>query len=202
MRTQGLPEPLQKLVAELTDLPGLGPKSALRMALTLLKWPRARACGLGQAIVALRETMNLCQDCGALSDADRCHICADPTRNRATICLVAEWDSLLALEEGGFYRGVYLILGGLYSPMDADAAAHLELDRLRDRLGDAPEELILALGTTAEAENTASYVKRLVEAEFPRVRVSRLAQGMPLGADVKYMDKETLKQSLLWRQGL
>ena len=200
--SQDLPESLQKLVSEFSELPGLGPKSALRLALTLLKWPMSRTCALGQSILDLRRSINLCQCCGTLTNGELCRICADPGRSRRTICLVAEWDSLMVLEQGGFYKGIYLILGGLFSPLSGDDAESLDLERLRARLAEGPEELILALGTTVEADNTASYVKRIIESEFPSVRVSRLAQGMPMAADVKYMDQETLRQSLKWRQPL
>ena len=200
--SKGLPEPLQRLVSDLATLPGLGPKSALRLALTLLKWPAQRTRDLGQSIVNLRQDINLCRGCGALTDGELCRICADPSRNAATVCLVTDWDALLALENGGFYKGVYLILGGLFSPLDNEDSDGMDLERLRARLNQCPEELILALGTKLEAENTASYIKRLVEAEFPTIAVSRLAQGIPRAADVKDMDQETLRQSLLWRQPL
>ncbi|MGE4298723.1 MAG: recombination mediator RecR [Desulfovibrionaceae bacterium] len=198
-----LPEPLKALVEQLAGLPGLGPKSALRMALTLLKWPEARTRQLGQAVYELRDKLCLCDRCGSLADADPCPICADPRRSPDLLCLVSEWDSLLALEQGGFYKGTYMILGGLLSPLDGVAPEALELDRLRRRLAEgAVREIILALGTTLEAENTASYVKNLVEREYPGIKVSRLAQGIPLGSEVKYIDRETLRQSLLYRQEL
>jgi recombination protein RecR len=198
-----LPEPLQELVEQLSGLPGLGPKSALRMALTLLKWPEARTRELGRSIHSLRDKLCLCGRCGGLSDTDPCAVCADPARSKDTLCLVSEWDSLLALEQGGFYTGQYMILGGLLAPLDGVDAGGLELGRLRSRLAEGlVTELILALGTTLEAENTASYVKNLVAKEYSAVRVSRLAQGIPLGSEVKYMDKETLKQSLVHRQEL
>lgn len=198
-----LPEPLKEVVEQLAGLPGVGPKSALRMALTMLKWPEAKARELGKSVYELRDRLYLCRECNGLSSSTVCSICADPTRNGESLCLVSEWDSLLALEEGGFFQGKYMILGGLLAPLDGQDASGLELEALRRRLATGGvKELILALGTTLEAENTASYVKNLVSAEFPGVRVSRLAQGIPLGSEVKYMDKETLRQSLIHRQEL
>ena len=178
-----IPEPLKALVEQLARLPGLGPKSAMRAAMALLKWPEAETRRLGRGIHDLRDNLHLCSRCGGLASTDPCPVCADAERARDTLCLVTEWDSMLTLDEGGFYRGQYMILGGLLAP----------LERM---------ELILALGATLEAENTATFIRRLVAGRFPHVRISRLAQGIPLGAEVKYMDKETLRQSLQYRQDL
>ena len=200
---QRLPEPLKELVEQLSRLPGLGPKSALRLAMTLLQWPQHNTRNLGKAIYDLRDKLHLCQRCGALTDIDPCTTCMDASRSRDTLCLVAEWDAMLAMEEGGFYRGQYMILGGLIAPLENVSAEHLELEKLRSRLSEGEiREIIFALGTTLEAENTASYIKTLLEKEFPGIAVSRLAQGIPLGADVKFVDKETLRQSLTYRQQL
>lgn len=198
-----LPEPLKALVEQLARLPGLGPKSALRMAMALLKWPETEARRLGRGIHDLRDNLHLCARCGGLSSTDPCPVCADVERSRDTLCLVTEWDSMLTLDEGGFYRGQYMILGGLLAPLERMDAESLDTDRLVHRLAEGEvTELILALGATLEAENTATFIRRLVQGRFPQVRVSRLAQGIPLGAEVKYMDKETLRQSLQYRQNL
>ncbi|GFK95861.1 Recombination protein RecR [Fundidesulfovibrio magnetotacticus] len=200
---KALPKPLADLVAELSSLPGLGPKSALRAALTLLKWPKARTQGLGRAIHDLRENLFLCSGCAGLAESDPCPICADPARHAEQLCLVSEWDSLLSLEETGLYKGRYLILGGLLSPLDGVDPGSLEFDRFQARLSEgAVQEVILALGSTLEAEATASFVKNLVERSHPGVRLTRLAQGIPLGAEVKYVDRETLKQSMIHRQNV
>ncbi|MBQ9406529.1 MAG: recombination protein RecR [Desulfovibrio sp.] len=198
-----IPEPLKALVDQLARLPGLGPKSALRVAMTLLKWPVAETRRLGQGIHDLRDNLHLCSRCGGLSAQDPCTICADTQRERDTLCLVAEWDSLLALDQGGFYHGQYMILGGLLAPLERVDADCLDMNRLLARLAEGEvRELILALGATIEAENTASYVRRMVREQYPHVRITRLAQGIPLGAEVKYMDKETLRQSLQFRQNI
>ncbi len=198
---QRIPEPLKVLVDQLARLPGLGPKSAMRAAMILLKWPEAEVRRLGKNIYELRDQLHLCGRCGSLSDTDPCAVCADPERGRDALCLVAEWDSLLTMEEGNFYKGQYLILGGLLAPLDHSPAESLEMDRLMSRLGEGEvRELILALGATAEAEATAAYVREAVGRRYPDVRVTRLAQGIPLGAEVKFMDRETLRQSLRYRQ--
>ena len=200
---QRIPEPLKELVEQMARLPGLGPKSAMRAAMTLLKWPEAETRRLGRNLYELRDKLHLCSRCGSLSDSDPCSVCADPSRGRDSLCLVAEWDSLLAMEEGNFYKGQYLILGGLLAPLDHCPAEALDMDRLTRRLAEGEvRELILALGATAEAEATASYVRDEVTRRFPEIRVTRLAQGIPLGAEVKFMDRETLRQSLRYRQEL
>ena len=165
-----IPEPLRALVEQLARLPGLGPKSAMRVAMTLLKWPEAETRRLGKGIHDLRDNLHLCSRCGGLSATDPCDICKDENRSRDTLCLVNEWDSMLTLDEGGFYHGQYMILGGLLAPlanMDSDS---LDLDRLISRLEEGEiHELILALGATIDAENTASFIRNLVRKRFPHI---------------------------------
>lgn len=198
-----IPEPLKALVEQLGRLPGLGPKSAMRMAMTLLKWPQSETKRLGRAVHDLRDNLHLCSRCGGLTATEPCAICADPRRGTDVLCLVAEWDSMLTLDEGGFFQGQYLILGGLLAPLDNVNTDALDLDRLTTRLAEGEvQELILALGATIEAENTASYIRNLVTRRFSQVRVTRLAQGIPLGSEVKFMDRETLRQSMQYRQEL
>lgn len=200
---QQLPEPLKVLVGQLSKLPGLGPKSAQRLAMTLLKWPEKQTRDLGQNIHDLRDKLHLCDRCGALSDTDPCAICINENRSTDTLCIVPEWDAMLALEEGGFYKGQYFIIGGLIAPLENVTPEQLELDKLKSRLLEGSiTEIIFALGTTIEAENTVSYIKELVKREFSHINVSRLAQGIPLGSDVKFVDKATLRQSLNYRQKL
>ena len=196
-----LPGPLKDVVERLTRLPGIGPKSALRIGLHLLKLPQDSAQDFGRSIIELREKLCRCEECASLAETSPCPLCADPARHRDQLCLVADWDSLLSMEEMGLFKGRYLVLGGLLSPLDGVGPGSLEFGRLRKRLaGGEVTEVILALGATLESETTASYVKNMVEADFPEVAVSRLAQGIPMGAEVKYMDRETLRQSLLYRQ--
>lgn len=198
-----IPEPLRALVDQLARLPGLGPKSAMRAAMQLLKWPEAEARRLGQGIFELRDKLRLCSRCGGLSAQDPCPACSDPARSRETLCLVPEWDSMVTIDSGGFYHGQYMVLGGLLAPLEHQNTDSLDMGRLVSRLAEGEvQELILALGATLEAENTASWIKQTVRARFPHIRITRLAQGIPLGAEVKYMDKETLRQSLQFRQDL
>lgn len=203
MAVDRLPAPLREVAEHLARLPGLGPKSALRAALALLKFPREQAEAVGRSVLTLRERLCLCSTCASLAESDPCPICADPARDRGQLCVVSEWDSLLALEEMGLFRGTYLVLGGLLSPLDGVGPQALEFDLLRRRLASGElRELILALGSTLDAENTASHIKNLAAQIAPAVGVSRLAQGIPMGAEVKYMDRETLRQSLVHRQAV
>ncbi|MFP4398263.1 MAG: recombination mediator RecR, partial [Desulfonatronovibrio sp.] len=195
--------PLQNLVDQLAALPGVGPKSALRMAMTMLKWPQEKTRNLGQAILELRDKLCICSGCASLADSDPCDICSDPTRENGTLCVVSEWDSLLIMEESGFFRGRYLVLGGLLSPLDGIDPGTLEFEKLRKILaGGQVKELILALGTTLESETTGSYIKNMLAREFPSLTLTRLAQGIPLGSDLKFLDKETLRQSMRYRQSI
>ena len=198
-----LPEPLSVVVEQLSRLPGLGPKSALRLAMTLLKWPESETRRLGKNIHNLRDSLRLCSHCGALAEHDPCPICADPSREAESICLVADWDSLVTIESGGFYRGYYLILGGLLAPLDNIHPDTLDLALLDRRLASGSvREVIFALGSTVEADSTASFLKSRILSRFPQMQVTRLAQGIPLGSEVRNMDKETLRQSLRYRQNI
>lgn len=200
---QRLPAPLQKIVTQFSALPGVGPKSALRMALTLLKWPEESVRALGRDIESLRDNLHICSRCRGLADTDPCPICSDPKRGVDQLCVVSEWDSLMVMEEAGFYKGRYLILGGLLSPLDGVDAKALEISRLEAILREGEvREVILALGSTMEAEATGTYVHARITRDFPGVAVTRLAQGIPLGQEIKYVDRETLKQSLKYRQTL
>ncbi|WP_031479042.1 recombination mediator RecR [Maridesulfovibrio frigidus] len=200
---ENLPGPLRAVALELSKLPGLGPKSALRIALTMLKMPKEKVSGIGKSIIDLRESLCICEECASITESCPCRICSDPGRERDKLCLVSEWDSLLAIEEMGLYRGYYLVLGGLLSPLDGVSPQHLEFNKLEDRLAKGQvTELILALGATVEAEATASYVKNMVQNRFSQISLSRFAQGIPIGTEVKHTDKETLRQALEYRQKL
>ncbi len=196
-----LPAPLQNVINHLARLPGMGPKSSLRSALAILKLSQSDARDFGRAIYNLHDELALCARCGSLAAQSPCSICADPNRARDVLCLVSEWDSLLVMEEGGFYQGQYMILGGLISPLDNMPPEALELERLRARLREGEiNEVVLALGATVEADTTAQYIKDLILREFVGIRVFRLAQGIPQGGEVKHMDRETLRQSLKYKQ--
>jgi recombination protein RecR len=168
--------------------------------MTLLQWPKDRAVDLGQRIRDLRERLCLCSRCRGLTNP-RCAGMRGPARTDEELCLVSQWDSVLVLEETGQYRGRYFVLGGLLDPLEGVGAGSLAFGQLAERLGEGRvRELLLALGTTVQAEATASHIKNMVARDHPGIRLTRLAQGIPLGAEVKYVDRETLRQSVRYRQ--
>ncbi len=198
-----LPHALRIVVDQLARLPGLGPKSALRIALTLLNQPEETTRSLGRSILELRDSLSLCRYCGSISETDPCPICSDPRRSDEQLCLVADWDALLTIDEAGFYSGKYLVLGGLLSPLNGMQSEALATDLLQERLaGGEIQEIILALGTTRDSEATESYISNLIRRTYPDMHITRLAQGIPIGSELKHMDRETLKQSLNFRQQL
>ncbi len=198
-----LPEPLKRVANNLARLPGLGPKSGLRIALSLLNMPQEEVKELAQSILDLCSSLFICERCGALSDENPCRICKDPSRDPRVICVVADWDSLLAMEQMGLYKGRYLVLGGLLAPLDGINSPQLHLEKLKKILQEGEvEEIILALGATRESEMTENLLREMLIREYPSISLTRLAQGIPVGVELKYVDRETLKQSLTYRQNL
>jgi len=198
-----LPQSLKNVINQLSSLPGVGPKSALRMGMILLKWPEDRVRNLGQSLIDLRSSLCLCSQCGGLTEQDPCVICSDPARRDDLLCVVADWDSMLTIDEIGIYRGKYFVLGGLLSPLEGVQTSQLDLNRLKQRIEEGNvSEIILALGTTRDSEATESYLVNTLEKEFPNIQLTRLAQGIPIGSMLKYVDNETIKQSLAFRQDL
>jgi recombination protein RecR len=200
--TRKLPDALTAVVDQLARLPGFGPKSALRAAMTLLRWPEGETRRLGTAIYDLRDRLRLCPHCGAPADVSPCAVCADPARSRDMLCVTADWDSMLTIEEGGFYAGLYFILGSLPGASgtrdDGDDTARLDA-RIS---GGEVREVVLALGATVEAEQAESLLIARLRRARPDLRVSRLAQGINLAQEVRFVDRDTLRQSFKFRQSL
>lgn len=199
---ENIPEALRIIVEQLQKFPGLGPKSALRCALFLLDLPEVNVKTLGNNIASLRDVLFKCIHCGILSDTEVCSICSDTTRDERILCIVAEWDSFLQIENAGFYKGRYLVL----TPHHTNTGLHIDSNDIR-RLKTALDkniiqEVILGLGTTLEAENIITSLSSLIKKEYPHIIITRLAQGIPLGSEVKFMDKETLRQSMRYRHRL
>jgi recombination protein RecR len=183
----------------LHKLPGIGPKSAQRLTYYLLRAPEAEARALAQAIVELKEKITLCSVCQNVTEADPCGICADAQRDQSIICVVEEPLDILALERAGSHRGLYHVLHGVISPMEGLGPDDLKLNELVARLrnGDV-REVIMATNPNLEGEATAMYVSRLLTPMG--VRVTRLARGLPTGADLEYADDLTLARALENRQ--
>ena len=191
--------PVARLIEALHRLPGIGPKSAQRLTYHLLRAPEAEARALAQAVVELKEKITLCSACQNVTEADPCGICADPQRDQSTICVVEEPLDILALERTHGYRGLYHVLHGVISPVDGVGPEDLKLNELVARLRNgAVQEVIMATNPNLEGEATAMYVSRLLSPLD--VRVTRLARGLPMGADLEYADDVTLARALENRQ--
>jgi recombination protein RecR len=192
-------EPVSKLVDELGRLPGIGPKSASRLAYFLLRAPREQALSLAEAILVLKERVVLCSTCFNITETDPCDLCLDPTRDRSIICVVEEPLDALALERTGEYRGLYHILHGAISPVDGIGPDKLRIRELLERVDrQRPEEVILATNPNIEGDATAMYIARQLVAKG--VSMSRPASGLPVGGDLEYADEVTLGRAIAGRR--
>jgi len=190
---------LARLVRELHKLPGIGPKSAQRLAYYLLRMPAADARSLAEAIVEVKDKVTLCSICQNVTEIDPCRICTDSARDRSIMCVVEEPLDILALERTGSYHGLYHVLHGAISPMDGIGPDDLKIRELLDRLRDGEtKEIILATNPNLEGEATSMYLDRLIGPLG--LRVTRLARGLPAGGDLEYADDVTLTRALEGRQ--
>ena len=195
---QGL---LAQLIRELVRLPGIGHKTAQRLAFHLLKAEKDEAVRLADAIRAVKDGLTFCRQCRNIAEGELCEFCRDPKRDRTKILVVEEPSTLYAIERSGGYRGLYHVLLGALSPLDGVGPADIRAQDLADRLKDGGvEEVILATNPTIEGEATAIYLTRLLKPHG--VRVSRIAYGIPVGVDIEYADEVTLMKSLEGRREL
>jgi recombination protein RecR len=194
-----MPAALVALIDQLVRLPGVGPKTAQRLAFHLLKAPREDAAALAEAMVALKDRTRLCQRCFNLCEADLCGICTDTRRDVSLLCVVEEINDLLAIEKTREFRGVYHVLGGSLSPLDGRGPDQIRVKELQARLGSSEVgEVILATNPNVEGEATALYILRALK-PFP-VKVTRIARGLPMGGDLEYADEATLARALEGRR--
>jgi recombination protein RecR len=192
-------KPLAKLVGELEKLPGIGPKSAQRIAFHILRTPEDEARRLAEAITDVKSHIKLCSVCYNFTDKDICDVCRDPKRDRSILCVVAEPRDLVAMEKTNEFNGLYHVLGGVISPMDGIGPEMLKIRELMARLGQGEvKEIILATNPTIEGDTTAMYLAGLIKPLG--VKVTRIAHGMPVGGDLDYADQATLIQALEWRR--
>lgn len=190
-------EPLRQLVAELSRLPGIGPKTATRLAHHVLRRNRTEAENLAKALIDVKDKLFHCRQCNAITDRDPCVICADEQRDRSRICVVEEPFNIAPIERTGEFSGHYHVLLGALSPQRGIGPERLAIDGLMSRL-EGVEEVVLATNPNVEGEATALYLARLIK---PRgIRVTRLAFGMPVGGDIEFTDEVTLGRSLANRQ--
>jgi len=197
---QILARPVANLIELLTRLPGIGPKTASRLAFYLLRDQTGLAAALGEALSALGSSTVLCEMCYNVAESSPCPICADAARDRGVICVVEDPLDVLAIERTGAYRGVYHVLHGALSPIDGIYPEKLRIAELVARVQrEAPREVILATNPSLEGENTAAYIQQLISAQ---VLVTRLARGLPMGGDLEYTDEITLSRALEGRRAL
>lgn len=198
--TQDFASPLlENAVTELSRLPGIGRKTALRLALHLLRRDESESIALGQAIIDMRRNIKYCQLCHNISDADICPVCSDERRDRTTVCVVENVNDVMSIERTRQYTGLYHVLGGVISPMDGIGPDSLEIDSLVKRVEQGEvDEVILALGATMEGDTTNYYIFRKL-ARFQDLRITQLARGVAVGNDLEYTDELTLGRSLLQR---
>jgi recombination protein RecR len=191
---------VDNLVAQLTRLPGIGTRTAQRLAFHLLSIRKEEALALSAAIEDVKERVGFCRDCGNLTEEELCSICADPRRDRTVVCVVEQPVDVLSLERTHEYRGLYHVLGGSLSPLDGVEPEDLRLGQLLHRVeAGGIEEVVLATNPNMTGEATAAYVAERVR---ERVRVTRLASGLPVGGDLEYADEVTLGRALAGRREL
>ena len=192
-------EPLARAIEELNKLPGIGPKSAQRLAYHLLRSSDEEAKALAEAILALKDKIRLCSVCFNITDRDRCLVCQDKQRDHSKICVVEKPSDIPPLERTGKYRGVYHVLHGSISPAQGIGAEELKVKELLSRCQEGSvTEVIVATNPNVEGETTAMYLRRMIQPLG--IRVSRLARGLPFGAELEYADDVTLSQALDHRQ--
>jgi len=197
----GIAEPIQRLIEAFERLPGIGPKSASRLAFYLLRAPEDQVQELADAVATLKENIVYCSRCQNLSQTDPCAICSDPTRDQHLVCVVEDPLDVVAIERTGVFKGVYHVLHGAINPVEGIGPEDLRVDALLERLEREPiEEIIIATNPNMEGEATAMYLARLLHPKG--VRVTRLARGLPVGGDLEYADEITLSRALEGRRDI
>lgn len=190
--------PIARLVQQLAKLPGVGEKTAARLAFHILRAPAEDAAALSAAIVEVKQKIRLCAICCDVTDRDPCAICGDSRRDASVICVVAQPQDVLAVERGGQFRGRFHVLHGLLAPLDGIGPSDLHITELLKRCADGVAEVILATSPSVEGEATAIYIAKLVRPLG--VRATRIATGMPMGAELEYADQVTLNRAIEGRR--
>ena len=205
-----LPQSVENVINEFSKLPGVGPKSAARMVYHFLRSPNKDATKLGNALIDMDEKIKFCSLCFNVTDKDICDICSSSLRDKNTICVVEEPLDVVAFENSGVFNGLYFVLGGVISPAEGITASELRFNELEKRIKKELEdnnrriELIVAVNPSLEGEATASYIQDLFRkyVRENRMHISRLAMGLPTGADLEYADRLTLKKALEGRRDI
>ncbi len=201
-RHDALPPAMTRLVKELSRLPGIGEKTASRLAFNLLNRPRDEVIALAEALLEMKERVGLCTECFGLSDSPRCHICDNPSREHDVLCVVEGPADLMAIERARSFNGVFHVLHGALAPLDGIGPDDIKIRELAARIGDPPvvREVIIATNATVEGEATALYIARMLKPGG--AKITRLARGLPAGGDLEYSDAATLASALTGRREL
>ncbi|MFC7365092.1 MULTISPECIES: recombination mediator RecR [Bhargavaea] len=195
------PEPISKLIDSFMKLPGIGPKTAARLAFHVLDMKEDTVLAFSKALVDAKRDLTFCSVCGHITDTDPCRICKDESRNRSMICVVQEPKDVIAMEKMRDFNGLYHVLHGAISPMDGIGPEDINIPDLLKRLHDETvQEVILATNPTIEGEATAMYISRLIKPSG--IRTTRIAHGLPVGGDLEYADEVTLSKALEGRREL
>jgi recombination protein RecR len=195
------PSSILNLIKNLAKLPGVGEKTAERLAMHILRSPLKEAEQLSSSIIDVKEKVKICSLCFALSETETCHICSNPSRNTSILCVVEQPADMVAIEKSGSFKGLYHILSGVLSPMNGVGPDDIKLRELLERIKEGKiEEVILATGTNVEGESTASYIAQCL-GKYP-VKITRIASGVPIGGDLKYVDQVTLRRAMETRHGI
>jgi len=193
--TNFLPKSIRALIEEFSKLPGIGPKSAQRLAMHLLHSPENRVKDLGDAVIGLKTNVTFCETCWNIAEENPCKICSDSSRNKSIICVVEEVLDANAIEKTGQYNGLYHVLHGVLSPIDGIGPDQLKIDSLIDRLKEGNvSEIILATNPSLEGETTALYIQKQLKG-FD-LKITRIARGLPIGGDLEYADEVTLSKAM------
>jgi len=194
-----LPEPIVTLISALNKLPGIGPRSAERLALHLVQAEAGSVRQLAESILNARARIQTCQKCGALTEQQPCLVCDDSRRDASLVCLVEQPVDIISIEKSGSYRGKYHVLGGKISPLNGIEPEDLRIDQLEARLAEEPiQEIIIALGTDVEGDATSFYLAKRLSAKG--VKTSRIAHGLPAGSGLEFADELTLSRALEGRR--
>jgi len=196
------PSPIQNLIDQLAKLPSIGPKTAERLVFHLLKSHPDNLSKLSDSILELKKNVTNCNICHNFAVANPCEICADPRRDKKLLCIVAKPQDIAIIEKTGAYSGLYYVLMKSFNPLLGHGASDLGVDELLDKIkNNQPAEIILALNPDMEGETTTMYLSKVLR-QFPAIRISRLARGLPMGADLEYADEVTLSNALSGRQNI
>ena len=198
---QHYPESIRALIRNLAKLPGVGEKTAERLAIHILRQPMAEVEQLARSMVTVKQRIKLCSMCFSLSDTQLCHICRDESRDGTQLCVVEQPADMISIEKSGAFKGLYLVLGGVLAPIEGIGPQDLRIKELFERIGQGTvKEVIIATGTNVEGESTAGYIAEQIS--HSSVKVTRIATGVPVGGDLKYIDQMTLKCAMESRHGI